>query len=108
MCDTFSLGGGAARTGGAGGADRGMRQRGEKGSRGHREELQLADGAAALLPAAERPPVPLRRTQPFNQPLRAEGRRRLRHPLAQGYQTGSCRGGEGQGQISKSEGGASR
>lgn len=90
MCDTFSVGRRLVRTGWESGADRGVRQRGEKGSRGHREELQLANGVTARLSATGRAPLLLRQAPPFNQPLRTEGQNRFCHPLSQRHQTGSC------------------
>lgn len=91
MCDTFSVGRRMVRTGWESGADGGVRQRGEKGSRGHGEELQLANGVAAVLSATGRAPFLLRGAQPFNQPLRTEGQNWFCHPLSQRHQTGSCR-----------------
>lgn len=83
--------GGGVRRGG--GADGGVRQgRGQRGGR-HREEVQVANGAAAILPAAGRAgrcervtPFLLNQAPPFNQPLRAKSvLGGVSNPLSQGH-----------------------
>lgn len=91
VCNTFSVGRRMVRRGWESGAKRGVRQRGEKGSRGDREELQLPNGVAAVLSPPKRTPFLLGRAQPFHQPLRTEGENWFCHPLSQRHQTGSCR-----------------
>lgn len=90
---------GGRRRGGVG-ADGGVRQGGGQSGGGNGEELQLANRAAAILPATGRAgrceqatPLLLMQVPPFNQPLRAERQRGVSHPLSQGHQTLSCRTG---------------
>lgn len=82
-----------------GGAEGGVRQGGGETRGRHRGELQVANGAAAILPAAGRAARCERVTSflwnqapPFNQPLRAESvQGGVSDPLSQGHHTLSCR-----------------
>lgn len=83
MSNTFGVGRRIVRTGQESGAERGVRQRGEQGGGGHRGELQLANGATAVLSATG--------GAAFHQPRRAEGEDCFCRPLSQRHQAGSCR-----------------